>query len=587
MPRPLNAKVNRDAIIYALIAMLFAAVVAKAFSVQIMQADFLQSEGNKRQIRTLEIPAPRGEIYDRNGNVLALSTAIDSIWVDPKILSFYLDVAQQNSQLANETLNSKQLLARANLIEQKQAAYQEMLSLLKLPESSLTQKVLANPKRRFMYVKRGVLPDLSKQIEGLDVPGVYVQNQYKRYYPAGEVVSHLLGFTNIDDVGISGIEKTYNEWLSGSAGMKQVIKDRAGHVIEFVKDIQPAEAGNDLTLSIDKDLQFFLHRSLKKTFIRHQAKSIMGVILDAKTGEVLAMDSLPSFNPNDRSQLRGERLRNRVIGDRIEPGSTVKPFVVAKALDLGLVKLDEKINTAPGYIRIQGQKINDTRNHGKITPAEIIKVSSNVGVSKLASRMEPEQQWQIYQDVGFAQDLGLFLPGETTGYMRPPQEWQKIDQASASFGYGFNINLMQLAHGYMLFTNHGKMRPLSILKLDKAPEGKQVINAGVADEVLHMMEATISREGTAPLAKIEGYRAAGKTGTVHQTKIGGYEENKYTALFSGIVPASNPKFIMAVAVNEPSRGIYYGGKVAAPVFSEVMQEALRLKNIAPDNVNLK
>jgi cell division protein FtsI (penicillin-binding protein 3) len=444
--------------------------------------------------------------------------------------------------------------------------------------------VLAKKNRRFMYVERGVLPELSAQIEDLDVPGLYVQNQYKRYYPAGEVVGHLIGFTNIDDTGIAGIEKTYDDWLSGHAGKKQIIKDRAGRVIEFVKDIEPAEPGQPLVLSIDEDLQFFLYHALKKAFIRHQAQSIMSVILDAQTGEVLAMVSLPGFNPNDRSQLTGNRLRNRVIADRIEPGSTVKPFIVAKALDLGVLHLDDEIDTRPGSLRIQGQRITDTRNHGVITPGEVIKLSSNVGASKIAFKMTPQQEWQMYHDVGFGQDLGLFLPGETLGFIRPATEWQKIDQASASFGYGFNINLMQLAQAYLIFANEGKIKPVSLLKLNKVPEGTQVVSKESAQAVLAMMEKVAARKGTAPEANIEGYRVAGKTGTVHRTKIGGYEQNKYISLFAGIVPVSNPKYIMVTAINEPSRGIYYGGKVAAPVFHEVMQEALRLNNIPPDEV---
>ncbi|MGE4498808.1 MAG: peptidoglycan D,D-transpeptidase FtsI family protein [Hydrogenovibrio sp.] len=579
-----NTRIRRDWIIYGLIVLLFSAIFAKAFHVQILEADFLQSEGNKRQIRSLEIPAPRGEIYDRNGKVLALSTPIDSIWVDPKILSFYLDPVQQQAQLLKENLTTQQVAKRKALIDAKYLAYQQMLKLLNVSEETFTRQVLAKKNRRFMYVERGVLPELSAQIEDLDVPGLYVQNQYKRYYPAGEVVGHLIGFTNIDDTGIAGIEKTYDDWLSGHAGKKQIIKDRAGRVIEFVKDIEPAEPGQPLVLSIDEDLQFFLYHALKKAFIRHQAQSIMSVILDAQTGEVLAMVSLPGFNPNDRSQLTGNRLRNRVIADRIEPGSTVKPFIVAKALDLGVLHLDDEIDTRPGSLRIQGQRITDTRNHGVITPGEVIKLSSNVGASKIAFKMTPQQEWQMYHDVGFGQDLGLFLPGETLGFIRPATEWQKIDQASASFGYGFNINLMQLAQAYLIFANEGKIKPVSLLKLNKVPEGTQVVSKESAQAVLGMMEKVAARKGTAPQANIEGYRVAGKTGTVHRTKIGGYEQNKYISLFAGIVPVSNPKYIMVTAINEPSRGIYYGGKVAAPVFHEVMQEALRLNNIPPDEV---
>ena len=591
-----DAKFHRDHFIYFLVLSFFVALFVKAIDIQIFQSDFLQAEGNKRQIRTLEIPAPRGKIYDRNGNILSLSTPYDSVWVDPKILSFYLDKTLQKQSFLSENLTAEDIEKRQQRIDEKRLNYQKMLALLNVAENTLTPKILSKKQKRFLYVKRSIRPELSKQIERLDVPGIYVQNEYKRYYPAGEVLGHVTGFTNIDDQGISGIEKTYNQWLVGQSGKKQVIKDRAGRVIEFVKDIQPAQAGQDLTLSIDKDIQFFLHHALKKAYIKHQARSAQSVILDAKTGEILAMSTVPAFNPNNRSQLTGERLRNRVIADRIEPGSTIKPFVIAKGLDLGLIDETTEINTHPGSIRVQGQRISDTRNNGILTPAGIVGKSSNVGMVKVAFRMTPRQQWQMMQDLGFGQDLGLFLPGETLGFVRPVEEWQKIDQASASFGYGFNVNLLQLARAYTIFANQGMLKPVTLLKHDPNKQQqteqddnfssqlqpKPVIDALVAEKVLRMMEAVAKRGGTAPKAKIEGYRIAGKTGTVHKTKIGGYEQNQYVSLFVGMVPASDPKYIMATAVNEPSRGVYFGGLVAAPVFKEVMQEVLRLKNIPPD-----
>lgn len=581
-----NPLIKRDSIVLIIVLMLFGALIAKAFYVQIIQADFLQEEGNKRQIRTLNIPAPRGEILDRNGNVLALSTQIDSIWVDPKTLAFYLDPVAQQTQALSENLTQAQWQKRQAAIESQYQAYQQMLALLELSPATFTPQVLAKRDRRFLYVRRGVLPELTEKIEALDVPGLYVQNQYKRYYPAGEVVSHLIGFTNIDDVGIAGIEKTYDAWLSGQAGKKQIVKDRAGRVVEFVKDLLPAKPGKQIHLSIDKDIQFFLFHAMKKSFIQHQATSMMSVILDAKTAEVIAMVNLPAFNPNDRSQLQGERLRNRVVTDVMEPGSPAKPFIIAKALELGVLDLNDQINTSPGAITIQGQRITDTRNHGTITPAEVIQYSSNIGASKIAFKMTPQQQWQMFHDIGFGQDLGLFLPGETMGYIRPAAEWQKIDQASSSFGYGFNINLMQLAHAYMVISNQGELKPLSVIKLNPENErsGRQIVSSAVAQKVLKMMEAVVAKGGTAPQAKVDGYRVAGKTGTVHLTKAGGYEANQYLSLFAGIVPVSDPKYIMVTAVNKPSRGIYYGGKVAAPIFKEVMTDVLRLKNIAPDDV---
>lgn len=583
---------HRDQIILILVLLLFGALFGKAIEVQIIESDFLTEEGNKRQIRTLEIPAPRGRIFDRNGNILSLSTPFDSVWVDPKILSFYLDPVAQQAQFAKEDWTQEQMDAQMRKVAEPLRRYRHMLHLLDLDETKITPQILQRKQRRFLFIKRSITPELGDKIEKLDVPGLFIQNEYKRYYPTGEVAGHVTGFTNIDDTGLAGIEKTYDQWLHGYSGKKQVIKDRTGRVVEFVKDLHPAKPGKDITLSIDKDIQFFLHHALKRAYIQHQAKSVQSVILDAKTGEILAMSNMPAFNPNNREQLKGARLRNRVVGDRMEPGSPAKPFVIAKALQLNLIDSNTQIDTNPGAIRIQGQRITDTRNHGILTPAGIIAKSSNIGVSKVALMMTPQQQWQMMRDLGFGQDLGLYLPGETLGFIRPVQEWQPLDQASASFGYGFNVNLMQLARAYTVFANHGVLKPVTLLK--KRPYQKQtegvlpaveehrVFTPEVADQVLHMMEAVAKKGGTAPKAKIAGYRIAGKTGTVHKTKAGGYEMNQYLSVFVGLVPASNPKYIMATAVNEPSRGVYYGGAVAAPIFKEVMQEVLRLKNIAPD-----
>jgi cell division protein FtsI (penicillin-binding protein 3) len=316
--------------------------------------------------------------------------------------------------------------------------------------------------------------------------------------------------------------------------------------------------------------------------IEHQAKSASSVILDAKTGEILSMVSLPGYNPNDRSQLQGAAIKNTVVTDLMEPGSTVKPFIIAKALDAGVLTLEEPVNTSPGYLRIDGYRITDTHNNGVLTPTEIIQKSSNIGVSKIALKLTAEQQWQFWKEVGFSQDSGLFLPGEAAGYLKPVERWQKLDQVSASYGYGFNINLLGLARSYLLFANQGEMLPLSLFKLDQPPQKTRVVSAQAAQATLEMMEKVVAPGGTAVKAQIPGYRVAGKTGTVHKTKQGGYEQNQYQSVFAGIVPVSDPDMIMVVAINEPSRGIYYGGAVAAPVFSEVMQQALRLRNVAYD-----
>lgn len=586
-------RIRRDTLLFYLIVMAVLALLTKAFFVQIKQADFLQSEGNKRQIRAMDIPAPRGEIFDRHGSVLALSTPVASIWCDPKILIPYmkLETALLNRDMSVLGSHSPMEIDR---LKKKLADYHHLMSLLKISKASVTGKIIAKPNRRFLYLKRSILPNLAKQIDALNLPGVYVEDEYKRYYPAGETTAHLVGFTDIDGKGISGIENTYNDWLMGKAGRKQVIKDRAGNVIDFVKDIKVSKPGQSLYLSIDKDVQFFLERALKRVMIEQEPKSVSSVILDAKTGEVLGWVNLPGFNPNDRSQLSGNRIRDRVVTDVMEPGSTVKPFVMAKALEMGLVQETDKIDTSPGAITIQGHRISDTKNKGVLTPEAIIEKSSNVGIVKIAMKMKAEDLWQYYQNLGFGHDLGIFLPGESQGYVKRYESWGKIELATHSYGYGFNINLLQLARAYTVFTNEGKLLPVSVVKKQKATpldadsqEGNQpiqVVSSEAAQAVLKMMEKVASKKGTAPQAMIKGYRVAGKTGTAHVTKRGGYEENQYNSMFVGIVPASNPKFIMVTQVNEPSRGVYYGGKVAAPVFKEVMQEVLRLYNVPTDLV---
>lgn len=637
----MNSRLRRDNVVFVLIALGFVAIIVRAFYVQVIKTDFLQQEADKRQSRTIEIPAYRGDIYDRNGHLLALSTPMASVWVDPKVvvdmeqrylsmlrllrlsneqlnqylteqrhkrLSFIMQVSDQGivDQLAelalpgvyvkyidlqyqngDRTIQVSRQMASiwmdTAILDRYRYSYAKLATLLETTPGTIEKKVRANEKRRFLYLKRSVVPKTAGQIDEMNLLGVYTQDEYKRYYPAGEISAHLVGFTNIDDRGIEGVELAYNEWLRGVAGKKQVVKDRAGQVVDFVKDIRPSEAGKPITLSIDQSIQYFTYRALKETMVKHQALSASAVVLDAKTGEVLSMVSLPGYNPNDSSQRTGEGVRNRVVSDLIEPGSTIKPLIVAKALDDGVIAEDMEINTHPGAMRIQGIRISDTSNHGNLSIGGILQKSSNVGTAKIALMLTPQTQRDFLFSLGFGKDTGLFLPGEQTGYIKPAMEWQPIDQASASYGYGFNTNVMALAQSYLLFSNGGKIMPLSIIKRHEQPEGEQLIRPEIAKTVLEMMETAVSRHGTAPKARIPGYRVAGKTGTVHKTKsIGGYEENTYLSLFAGVVPVSDPDMVMVVVVNEPSRGLYYGGLVAAPVFHDVMTEALRIRNIAPD-----
>ena len=391
-----------------------------------------------------------------------------------------------------------------------------------------------------------------------------------------------MGYTNIDDKGQDGVEAIYNDWLAGKAGRQQIIKDLEGRVVKFVNHVEQAEPGRSLQLTLDKDIQFFAHRALKEVMVKHQAKGASAVVLDAKTGEILALVNQPGYNPNNRSQLQGEAIRNRAIASLIEPGSTIKSLVIAKALDLELVTSDEVINTAPGYIRVQGHMISDAVNYGRINITEVIQKSSNVATANIIKRMTAEQQWQFFSDLGFGHDLGLFLPGEQLGHLRHFREWQLVDQISSSFGYGFSVNLLQLAQSYLIFANAGNMPPVSLIKRDEPPMMKPILSAHAAQTVLQMMETVTHQGGTGTEARIEGYRVAGKTGTVLKAGVGGYQESSYMAMFVGLVPASRPDMIMAIMVDEPSRGVYGGGSVAAPVFQEVMRHALRLRGVDPD-----
>lgn len=641
MSRLKRFRIGRDRIVFGLIAIGFIAILVRAFYVQVIHADFLIEEGDKRQVRNIEIPAPRGEVFDRHGAVLALSTPMASVSVDAKMMTGYqrdyttllsvlgmseadlIQTAKRNQHKRLSFIKSEanpvviEKLERLELpglylktidmalklsdgrvikieketpsvwvdLEQMarfQQAYTKIAKALGMNKARLQKKMESNAKRRHMYVKRLVEPEVAHLVEQLNLYGVYVDGEYKRYYPEGEIASHLIGFTNIDDQGQEGVELAYNDWLKGTSGKKQVIKDRSGNVIDFVKDVVPAKPGKPVTLTIDKNIQYFAYRALKATMVEHQARSASAVVLDAKTGEVLAMVSLPGYNPNDRSQVSGRAIKNRVISDLMEPGSTVKPFIIAKALHEGVLKIEDEIDTSPGSMRVQGYRITDSHNNGLLTAGDIIQKSSNVGASKIALKLTPEQQFTMYKQVGFSESSDLYLPGESGGSIKPVSQWQDLDQTSASYGYGFSINLLSLAHAYLLFANDGQIMPVTIFKGAEPAVKTPVVSPYAANQTLLMMERVVAKGGTAPLAQIPGYRVAGKTGTTHKTKRGGYEQNEYISQFAGIVPVSDPDMVMIVRVNEPSRGVYFGGSVTAPVFKEVMEQALRLRNVPHD-----
>ncbi len=540
-----------------LLVMLSAVIglVARAADLQIRDKEFLQNQGDVRHMRTVEVPAYRGAILDKSGEPLAISTPVDSVWVNPK-----------------------ELLADPSYIPQ-------LAKVIGFKVSGLQQKLEQRKEKEFIYLRRRVQPHIAQQVKELNAPGVGLQREYQRYYPAGEITGHVTGFTDIDDNGQEGLELAYDEWLQGDAGAKKVLKDRYGRSVEDVENIKNPSQGKELQLSIDKRVQYIAYRELKKAVTKHKARSGSAVVLDASSGEILAMVNQPSYNPNNRSEFKGSRYRNRAITDLFEPGSTIKPLAIATALDMGIINPNTRFNTAPGYMRVGKNTIKDVRNYGMINVKTILAKSSNVGVTKIALRIPPEKMVNTLFDVGFGVDTGSSFPGEASGQLTNKERWHDIERATLSFGYGISATTLQLAQAYTVFANKGKLKKVKLLGGEEAAEAdKEVFSERTAKQVLRMMEQVTSDDGTAPLAQIPNYRVAGKTGTVKKSVAGGYSDDKYLAVFAGMVPASKPRFVMVVTIDEPSNGDYYSGKVAAPVFSEVMADVLRLMNVAPDKL---
>lgn len=545
---------GRERFTFILIVVAFVGLLFGSWRVMVVQSDFLQSEGDKRQIRHITLPAARGAILDRRGNVLAMSTPMISVAIDAKFLS---DKPDHQTSLA---------------------------SALNMPIDVLNEKIRTNAEKRFVYLKRGLAPQEAQLIERLLLPGVHLVPEFKRFYPSGEIMAHLVGFTNIDDQGIEGIELSYNDWLKGVPGLRKVLRDNLGRVIETVDEIRPAYEGRSLRLSVDRDLQFFAYRALKKAMIEHQAKAAGLVLLDVHTGEVLAMVSQPGFNPNDRSLVTANQTRNRVVTDVFEPGSTIKPIVMAGALELGKIKPDTIIDTGDGKYLSNEKVVRDSHGYGQLDLAGILRKSSNIGMVKLVETMTKEEVWRFLHYVGLGQETGIVFPGELTGRLRDPYEWYPVNKTTAAYGYGYNLSLLQLARAFLVLANDGKVVPISLMALDEPPKETRVFRPEVSRLVLRMMEEVTSTAGTGRKAAIAGYRVSGKTGTTRKANKG-YDSDKYRALFVGIAPASAPRFAMVVTVEEPTRGQYYGGDVAAPIFREVMEETLRLMTVPPDDVS--
>ena len=545
----------RSKFIVAALALAFVGLGARAAYVQVFGNDFFQRQGEVRFARTLELPANRGRVLDRNGLILATSVVAQSLWAIPE------DVDKADPKLKT------------------------LAKLLGLPFSELKKK-LANEDKTFVWVQRQVDEPLAKEIAALGIKSIYQTREYKRQYPEGEAAAHVVGFTNVEDRGQEGVELAFNKQLSGRNGSRRVIKDRLGRVVEDVRDVVPPVDGPDLQLSIDSKVQYFAYQKLRDAVLAHKAKAGSVVVLDTQTGEILALANYPSYDPNRRAKLSGEQLRNRVLTDSFEPGSTMKPFIAALALDKGLVRPETQIQTAPGRIMIGGSSIGDAHPHGILTVNEIIQKSSNVGTVKMAMQMHPREMWEIFAQAGFGQKPHVPFPGAVSGRLRPYKTWRPIEQATMSYGYGLSVSLFQLAQAYTIFSRDGELIPVTLLKAETPATGVRVFSEKNAIAVRKMLGMATSPGGTATQAQTMGYSVGGKTGTAHKQEGKGYAAKKYRSFFVGLAPVEAPRIVVAVMVDEPSNGQYYGGLVAAPVFSETVQQTLRILGVQPD-MNVK
>ncbi|HQY76964.1 MAG TPA: penicillin-binding protein 2 [Rhodoferax sp.] len=541
----------RSKFVVGAIALAFFGLAARAAYIQVVANDFFQRQGVVRFERTLDLPANRGRILDRNGLILASSVPAPSIWAIPE------DVDLDKAQL------------------------QRLAKMLDMPVSDLAKK-LRDEDKTFVWIKRQVDAGIAKQIAEMNLKGIYQRKEYKREYPEGESAVHVVGFTNVEDNGQEGVELTFNKDLAGKSGSRRVIKDRLGRVVEDVGDQIPPVEGRDLQLSIDSKVQFFAYQKLREAVVENKAQAGSVVVLDVLTGEVLALANYPSYSPAKRSNLTGAQLRNRALTDTFEPGSTMKPFSIALALEKGLVKPESIIQTAPGKITISGSTITDAHPHGALTVNEVIQKSSNVGTVKLAMQMQPHEMWEMFSQVGLGQKPQVPFPGVVSGRLRAYKTWRPIEQATMSYGYGLSASLFQLARAYSVFARDGSLVPVTLLKTAQQVEGVKVFEPRHAREVLHMLYLAAGPGGTAPKAQTMGYSVGGKTGTAHKQEGKGYAARKYRGFFVGVAPIDKPRIVVAVMIDEPSNGKYFGGDVAAPVFSETVQQTLRMLGVQPD-----
>ncbi|WP_354685532.1 penicillin-binding protein 2 [Cupriavidus necator] len=542
----------RSKLVVFLMFAAFAALAVRAAWIQGPGNQFYEAEGKKRFQRTLELPATRGKILDRNGLVLATSLPVKAIWAVPE------DVPNQVEA----------------------AKIRQLAKLLGMSEKDLGKKLSED--KGFVYLKRQVLPDVAEKIAALKIEGIHQTPEYKRFYPEGEAMAHIVGFTNVEDRGQEGVELARETGLAGRPGARQVIKDRLGRVVEDIGILKTPRDGEDIQLSIDAKIQYLAYNELKAVVDKHKAKAASAVVLDAQTGEVLALANWPTYNPNDRTRLSGEQLRNRVLTDTFEPGSMMKPITVGLALQLKRVTPSTVITTTGKY-QFEGATITDTHNYGALTVTGVIQKSSNIGTTKIAMMMKPQEMWDMYTSIGLGQAPKIGFPGAVAGRVRPYKSWRPIEQATMSYGYGLSVSLFQMAHAYTIFAHDGELIPVSMFRTNGPATGERILSPQVARDVRAMMETVTAPGGTAPEAQVMGYRVGGKTGTAYKHEGRGYNRSKYRASFIGLAPMSNPRIIVAVSVDEPTAGSHYGGLVAGPAFAAITGGTLRALNVQPDS----
>lgn len=545
--------------IAALMGLALGALLARLLSLQVLDTKygyrFLKDQGDARTLRTETIPAYRGIIADRHGTPLAVSTPVKSIWADPRQLLRGLE------------------------------EWEKLAELLGMTPGALQQKISANSDKEFLYLRRRMAPAEADAVLALGIQGIYAEREYRRFYPAAEVAAQLVGITDVDDVGQEGLELAFDDWLRGQPGLKQILKDRYGNTIRDVKPLRQVRPGKELALSLDLRLQYLAYRELKAAVSDHNANGGSIVLVDVSTGEILAVANQPSYNPNNRSDFDATAMRNRAITDLYEPGSTVKPLTLLAALETGRYTPETIIDTAPGYLRVENKTFTDHRNYGVLDLTGVLTKSSQVGVSKIALDIEPNHLRDVFSRAGLGSATDSGFPGESVGILPTHRRWSAVQRATLAFGYGLSVTPIQLARAYVTLATKGKAVPLSVLKLDSRPTAEQVFRPQLVGQIGNMLETVTTEAGTGTAAAIPGYRVAGKTGTVHKVQGHGYASHRYVSLFAGFAPASHPRLVAVILIDEPRTGGHFGGQVAAPVFARVVGNALRLLNVAPDDLS--